>query len=190
MLSAAQKGIELGSMIGKLPREAHENATASAMAAVGQEYAAGIQAQIKEIRGRKDLTPAQQREAILGTIRDYGVTFSGGQAGFDPYQAILKALDIQQKQTTLGGGVESQSVGGRQPVTPQTPQTPTGTGSQGSVTPQNTQNVQPKTSMNTSQIQQPQVGQLASATPMPATFLQNPAYQQSDFYPQPATFLA
>jgi hypothetical protein len=208
MLSAAQKGIELGAMINRLPRAAHENAAQSAMASIAQEQGKNLQDQFKFIRADKTLTPEQKSQKMQQALMESGFTYAPGGGGFDPLGAAVRAqglataqqayqqsaqsfpLEQQTRQTNLAGGVQAVQAGTTNPVQPAQPTNPA-------------QPAQP--------VQPPKQEHLLNQNPQKTTMVQggdNTQVAQADLpvapvapvaptltnylnqYPAPATFLA
>jgi hypothetical protein len=220
MINAAQHGLELGAMVSRLPAAAQENAFQASAAAVAKEHANELQRTLKDIQARTDLTPQQKSAMTSQAMIESGISFSGGQATFDPLGAYIRGLDAQRTLQALGGGPAATSVGSLNPTTPvttttpSTSTTPATSGNMGSTNPVAPagQGVQPNIQMKTAMLEggagmdrsllagagsnplmPAQVG--PGFSPVSPTYVMNAPIGQtpSDYYggqPMPATFLA
>jgi len=121
MLEHAIKGVQLGSMIGRLPRTARENAAQAAMASIAQEQAKDLQATIRQIQADKTLDAATKTQRIREAILESGFGYGGSGGTFDPMTAAYRLLNMQIQRATNPGLFPSTDTGNPPATNPPAP---------------------------------------------------------------------
>lgn len=101
MIEAATNGVKLASMIGKLPREAQENAAQASMASIAAEQSKAIQARIKVIQGDKTLSPTEKTTQIQQLLIQSGFGYDQGGGKYDPLTGLLRGQQYQATEQEI-----------------------------------------------------------------------------------------